>query len=101
MKRTEPEHVSDLLRDLVEQNDFFKLAGAHNELIELWDSFPDPTFARLSLEMQLSTDGKLTVLCPSSVSLNYLRLRRKEIENHLSSFMKKHDIKELILSLKN
>lgn len=101
MKRSEPEKVSDLLKKLVEDNDLLKLAGAHDELRELWESLPDPTFSRLAVEVRLSTDGTLDLLCPSAVALNYVRLRRPLLEQHLAGFMAKHHISNLFFSLKH
>ncbi len=101
MKRTEPEKVSRLLKGLIKDNDLLKLAEAHEELGRLWETIPDTTFANLSLELKLSTDGVLEILCPSSVALNYVRLRRPLLERHLSGFMQKHGISRLVFSLKN
>ena len=101
MKRTEPEKVSSLLKDLIKENDLLKLAEAHEELGRLWETIPDDTFSKLSLELKLSTDGILEVLCPSGVALNYVRLRRPLLESHLSGFMLKHGISRLVFSLKN
>lgn len=101
MKRSEPESVSELLKDLLEENSILRLAEVHEELHELWKAIPDPTFARLSVEVRLSTDGVLEVVCPSSVALNYVRLSRPLLESHLSHFISKHGIKKLIISLAN
>ena len=101
MKRTEPEHVSDLLQGMLRDKPLLKLAQAHEELSALWQNLPDPTFARMSVDIRLSTDGLIQVRCPSPVVLNYVRLKRPLIEECLKDFMAKHSFTRLEFSLKD
>ena len=99
MKRTDPQSAGDILREMMAEDDFLKLVREHDELRKLWETLPDPTFSRLSVEIQLSTDGLLVVICPSAVALNYVRLRRSMIEQHLAAFMTEYRIETLQIRL--
>ena len=100
MKRSNPEPVSKLLKELLQDNALLKLAREHEELSALWDTLPDPTFGRMSVEIQLSTEGLLIVRCPSPMVLNYVRLKRPLLEEHLAPFMQKYGITTLDILLK-
>ena len=101
MKRSEPQSAKEILREMSEEDDFLKLIKEHDELRELWETLPDNTFTRLSVEIQLSTDGELVVICPSAAALNYVRLRRTMIEQHLAPFTLAYGITTIRITLKS
>ena len=99
MKRYTSERVDALLKKMDDELPVLKAIKRQKALEEVWTNIPDKTLRQLEIKATISSDGILTLMCTSAVSLNYLKRQRRLIEKVLSEFMVEWDIAQIRMTL--
>ena len=99
MKRYTSERVDALLKKMDDELPVLKAIKRQKALEEVWANIPDKTLRQLEIKATISSDGILTLMCTSAVSLNYLKRQRRLIEKVLSEFMVEWDIAQIRMTL--
>ncbi|MDN4753004.1 DciA family protein [Porphyromonadaceae bacterium W3.11] len=99
MRKYTSDHIGKLLGEKRDELDLLSMIKKHQALKMTWDKIPDPRLKKIDIEFMITNEGTLTIQCPSSVLLNYVRRQRSMITNHLSSFMREYEIKNLEIVL--
>lgn len=95
MKIYKTESVGKIIEDLKRDNPLLKNIDINNALREVWKTIPDATLQRIDVIKKITDDNKIQIICPSSVTLNYLRQKKNFIKSSLSEFIQAYDIKEI------
>lgn len=101
MRRYTTDHISKLIEQKREELGILKLAEQYSKLETIWKEIPDPTLQRLEIEHEITQEGKLRVLCSSSVALTYLRGQRSLLERELAQFMDSEGLSTLEIVLRS
>ncbi len=99
MKKYTSERVDTLLKKMGDEVPVLKVLKRHRAITDRWQAIPDEKLRRIDIKVSIDEDGVLTLLCPSSVLLNYVRSQRPLIEAHLQEFMEEGMMTELRISL--
>ncbi len=99
MKKYTSERVDALLKKMGDEVPVLKVLKHHRAITDRWRVIPDEKLRRIDIKVSIDEDGVLTLLCPSSVLLNYVRSQRLLIEAHLQEVMAEGMITELRISL--
>ncbi|MDO4695295.1 hypothetical protein [Porphyromonas sp.] len=99
MKRYTSEKVDSLLNKMDEELPVLKAIKRQKKLEEEWKKISDTTLKRLDIKASIDSEGVLRLLCPSTVSLDYVKRQRPLIEERLANFMEEWEISHIHIIL--
>ena len=93
--------ISDILKGYKEEkNGLLASLAQQKELYRIWDQIEDTRLRKIQVTFKTQNGESIRIICPSPMTLSYIRQRRQLIDQAFGSYMTKYAIKRLEISLK-
>lgn len=100
MRHYKTHSIGELIKKGKSEMEVFKTLDRYKELKEVWEMIPDKILQKLHVDLIITSDNILQIICFSPVVLSYVTQRRKLIEKHMATFVQQYTIAKIEIRLK-
>lgn len=93
--------ISDILKGFKEEGGgLLSSLAQQRELHEIWDQIEDYRLKKIEVTFMIQKGESIRIICPSSMTFNYIRQRRQLVEQCFNPYLSKQALNRIEITLK-